>query len=61
MAHVQGIVAGCAVLRRAVYFAPQGYYKDMFYDCTLLGNPETALPIGLGTGTERRKEAVWVE
>ena len=49
------------MLRRAIYFAPQGYYKDMFYDCTLLGNPETALPIGLGTGTERRKEAVWVE
>lgn len=60
-AQVQGIVAGCAQLRQAVYFSPQGYYKDMLYDCTILENPETALPLGLGAGTERRKEAAWVE
>lgn len=60
-AQVQGIVAGCAMLRRAVYSAPQGYYEDMLYDCTLIENPVTAQPLGLGAGTRRRKEVAWVE
>ncbi|WP_019129727.1 hypothetical protein [Alistipes communis] len=61
-AQVQGIVAGCAELRQAVYFSPQGYYKDMLYDVTLLENPATAQPLWHG-GAEavRRKEAVCVE
>ena len=50
------------VLRQVVYFSPQGYYKDMLYDLTLLENPATAQPLWYG-GAEavRRKEAVCVE
>lgn len=55
VAQVQGIVAGRAVLRQAVYFSPQGYYKDMFYGVTLLENPVTAQPLWLASA--RRKEA----
>lgn len=59
---VQGIVAGCAELRQAVYFSPQGYYKDMLYDLTLLENPATAQPLWHGgADTLRRKEVVCVE
>lgn len=43
-AQVQGIVAGRAVLRQAVYFSPQGYYQDVLYDATLLQNPLTVQP-----------------
>ena len=61
-AQVQGIVAGCAELRQAVYFSPQGYYKDMLYDLTLLENSATAQPLWHGGAeTVRRKEAVCVE
>ena len=61
-AHVQGIVAGRAELRQAVYFSPQGYYKDMLYDVTLLENPATAQPLWHGgADTLRRKEVVCVE
>lgn len=59
VAQVQGIVSGCAVLQQAVYFSPQGYYKDMLYDVTLLENPVTAQPLWLAS--ERRKEAACVE
>jgi len=61
-AQVQGIVAGCAVLKQAVYFSPQGYYKDMLYDFTLLENPVTAQPLWVsGADTVRRKEVLCVE
>lgn len=59
IAQVQGIVAGRAVLRQAVYFSPQGYYKDMLYDVTVLENPVTAQPLWLPAA--RRKEAACVE
>ncbi len=55
VAQMQGVVSGCAVLRQAVYFSPQGYYKDMLYDVTLLENPVTAQPLWLPV--VRRKEA----
>ena len=57
-AQVQGVVSGCAVLRQAVYFSPQGYYMDMLYDVTLLENPFTAQPLWLASA--RRKEAACV-
>lgn len=61
-AQVQGIVAGEAVLKQAVYFSPQGYYKEMLCDFTLLKNPITAQPLwSVGADTVRRKEAVCVE
>lgn len=60
VAQVQGIVAGRAVLRQAVYFSPQGYYKDMLYDATMLENPLTALPLWEQGTDMRRKEAAWL-
>lgn len=59
VAEVQGIVSGRAVLRQAVYFSPQGYYKDLLYDVALLENPVTAQPRWLASA--RRKEAVCVD
>lgn len=59
IAQVQGIVSGCALLRQAVYFSPQGYYKDMLYDVAVLENPVTAQPLWLASA--RRKEAACVE
>ncbi len=60
-AQVQGIIAGCVVIGRAIYYTTQGYYKDMFCDFTLLENSEFGLPIGVGLSTMRRKEVAWVE
>lgn len=59
IAQLQGIVSGRALLRQAVWFSPQGYYKDMLYDFTLLENPVTSQPLWLSSA--RRKEAVCVE
>lgn len=59
IAQLQGIVSGRAVLRQSVYFSPQGYYKDMLYDITLLENPHTAQPLWLTS--EHRKESVCVD
>lgn len=59
VAQVRGIVAGRTAVRQAVWFSPQGYYKDMLYDVTLLENPVTARPLWLPA--LRRKEAACVE
>lgn len=59
IAEVRGIVAGRTAMRQAVWFSPQGYYKDMLYDVTLLENPVTARPLWLPA--LRRKEAACVE
>ncbi len=58
VAQIQGIVSGRAVVRQAAYFSPQGYYRDMLYDLTLLANPETVQPFWLPAA--QRKEAAWV-
>ena len=47
VAQVQGVVSGCAVLRQAAYFSPQGYYKDMLYDVALLEIPVSARALWL--------------
>lgn len=59
VAEVRGIVSGRTAVRQAVWFSPQGYYKDMLYEVTLLENPVTAQPLWLPA--LRRKEAVCVE
>lgn len=59
IAQVQGIVSGQVVVRQTAYFSPQGYYKDMIYDLTLLENPVTARPLWLAA--LQRKEAVCVD
>ena len=58
VAQVQGIVSGRVILRQAAYFSPQGYYKDLLYDFTLLENPVTAQPLWLPA--VRRKETACV-
>ena len=57
MAEVRGCVTGFACLRSAVYFSPQGYYKDMLYDVELRENPVTAHPLWIADTGVRRKEA----
>lgn len=59
IAQMQGIVSGWVIVRQAVYFSPQGYYKDMLYDITLLENSVTAQPLWLSA--MRRKEAACVD
>lgn len=59
VAQIQGIVAGAAVLRQAAYFSPQGYYKDIFYDASLLENSITVQPLWLAS--VQRKEALCVD
>lgn len=57
-AEVRGHVTGFACLRRAAYFSPHGYYKDMLYDADLRENPVTAHPIWIADSAARRKEVV---
>lgn len=59
-AQLQGIVSGAAYLDRAVYYSPRGYYENMLYDITILGNAEMAWPFWLA-GPSRRKEAKWAD
>ncbi len=59
-AQLQGIVSGVAMLARAVYYSPRGYYENMICDATVLENPETAWPLWLDDGPPERKEAKWV-
>lgn len=44
VAQLQGIVTGTAYLREASYFSPQGYYRHMIYDATVLDCDEIAYP-----------------
>lgn len=60
IAQLQGIVSGCAILQQVTYFSSHGYYENMLYDCTLLKNPVTAMPIDCGVGTDHRMEIEWV-
>ncbi len=55
-AQVQGIISGYAVLQQANYCSPRGYYKNMLYDCTLLENPITVMPVDCGVGLTYRRE-----
>lgn len=57
-AQLQGIVTGTAYLHKAVYYSPQGYYKDMLYDVSILPNAGMALPFWLN-GSDKRKEMKW--
>lgn len=59
-AEVQGIVAGRAVLDRAAYFSPQGYYRDLLYETTLLENAATVQPLWIAEKA-CRKEVVCVD
>jgi hypothetical protein len=65
-AQLQGIVSGTAMVNRAMFYSPRGYYENMLYDVTLLENRDMAWPLWLATtdsaatATPRRKEAKWL-
>jgi hypothetical protein len=61
IAQIQGIVSGAAMLGRAVYYSPRGYYENMLYDVTMLENREMAWPLWLEADNRRRKEVKWVD
>lgn len=44
VAQLQGIVTGTACIREASYFSPQGYYRHMVYDATILQCTDIAFP-----------------
>lgn len=54
-AQLQGIVSGPAYLSRTVYYSAEGYYKDILYDASVLGNEEMALPLWLSAEDKRKK------
>lgn len=58
-AQLQGIVSGSVYSKEAMYYSPNGYYRGMIYEFTLLENPGAAYPLWLGKG--KRKEAKWVK
>ncbi len=60
IAMLQGIVTGAAILGESVYYSPQGYYRHMLYDASVLECPAVGYPLWLDA-PKRRKEAVWVE
>ena len=60
VAQLQGIVSGNAYLARAVFYSPQGYYNDMIYDATVLGNREMAYPLWFNN-TQKRKTIKWLK
>ena len=59
-AMLQGIVSGMTYGEKAVYYSPQGYWKDMLLDFTTLQNEDTAHPIWLSEKRERKK-IVWLD
>ncbi len=59
-AMLQGIVSGMTYVEKAVYYSPQGYWKDMLLDFTTLQNEDTAHPIWLSEKRERKK-IVWLD
>jgi hypothetical protein len=61
IAQIQGIVSGVAMLSKAVYYSPRGYYENMLYDFTILENREMAWPLWLAGAGPQRKEIKWVD
>jgi hypothetical protein len=59
VAELQGGVAGCAVVNKAVYYTTRGYYSDFLYDVTIEENLGAAYPFWLDAPQERRV-AKWV-
>lgn len=60
VAQLQGVVSGVACLAQATYFAPQGYYRNMIYDASILSSDLTAMPVWCNTDG-KRKTIKWVE
>ncbi len=58
-AQLQGMVSGSAMLEKAVYRSPQGYYNNTIFDATILENHEIAWPFWI-EGEVRRKEIKWL-
>ncbi len=60
IAALQGIVTGAAVVGESVYYSPQGYYRHMLYEASVLECGGVHYPLWLDT-SPGRKEAAWVE
>jgi hypothetical protein len=52
-AMLQGIVSGPCYIKKAIYYAPEGYYRNMIYDASVLENREMALPLWVGEEDKR--------
>ncbi len=61
IAQIQGIVSSVAMIDRAIYYSPRGYYENMLYDVTLLENHRMAWPLLLEGAGPRRKEIKWLD
>lgn len=55
----QGIVNGSVFLNKAVYYAPHGYYQNMFYDVTIFENDILAYPLWI-VNESLRREVKWL-
>ncbi len=60
IAALQGIVTGSAIIGEAVYYSPQGYYRHMLYDASVLQSDAVHYPLWLDAA-KGRKETVWVD
>jgi hypothetical protein len=60
IAVLQGIVTGSAVIGEAVYYSPQGYYRHMVYDASVLESDAVYYPLWFDDAAGR-KEAGWLE
>lgn len=58
-AQFQGVVSGPVYLSKALYYSPEGYYKDMIYDASVLVNTQMAMPLWFSSG-EKREDIKWV-
>ncbi len=58
-AQLQGIVSGAAYIDQTAYYSPQGYYRGILHDFTLLENPVTAYPLWMAS--LKRTVAKWVD
>lgn len=58
-AHLQGIVSGSVFVKEAVHYTPNGYYRGILHDFTLLDNKDIAYPLLLDNG--KRREIKWVK
>ncbi len=59
-AQLQGIVSGQCYIKKAVYYAPEGYYRNMIYDASVLENRDMPLPVWVA-GAGKRETIKWLE
>ncbi|MCC8035829.1 MAG: hypothetical protein LIO77_07875 [Rikenellaceae bacterium] len=60
ISQLQGIVTGSAFVDEAVYYAPQGYYRNLIYDAAFVETERVPYPLWINRGG-KRVEAGWIE